>query len=68
MKVKYKIPIIEYEEGEIELTEIEEKYFNKGWKDVVITDIADRLHLPVVIPLTDGAFEFGYAMLEEIIC
>ena len=65
MKVKYKIPVIEYEEGEIELTEHEETLFKSSAKGEVLEEIADRLHMHTP-GFMDNALDVGYAYIEEI--
>jgi hypothetical protein len=65
MKVKYKIPVIDYVEGEIELNEIEEKYFKRQMFDYTLVEIAERIYEDPVTPLS-GALELGYAYIKEI--
>ncbi len=65
MKVRYKIPVIEFEEGEIELTKEGEYYFKKGWHKEALTEIGCDLHL-FMSDHIDSALEIGYAYIEEI--
>ena len=65
MKVKYRIPVISYIEGEIELSKDDENYFKRNYLEMVAEGIAYTLHEEPVLPM-DGAFEFGSAYIEEI--
>jgi len=65
MKVKYKIPVIQFEYGEIELTKEEEFYFTDGDEENALTGIGHRLDLFMAHDLK-GAIDCDYAYIEEI--
>ncbi len=66
MKVRYRMPIIEYDEGEIELTETEEILLTEKYaKADVLESIAERIGL-FCTGFLNSALEYGYAYIEEI--
>ena len=65
MKVKYLIPVIDFESGEIELTPREELLLKRGDKVESLASIADRLHIRP-FQLCESAVDAGYAGIEEV--
>ena len=69
MKVKYLIPVLDFESGEIELTPGEETRLHGNDplsnKLAVLESIADRLHIKP-FNMNESAIAFDYAQIQEV--